>query len=157
MLKGIREQRQSLEDSLKGLTDADMVESAKPGEWSVKDILAHVTAWEKSLQEWYEKGLRGEKQVMPDWEMPGIIDIINQQIYERSEKRPLGEVLAELHDSYEHVLKTVEEIPESDMFVPARYDWLGRYTLADYIMANTGGHYMEHVAMIDAIRKKLGK
>ena len=156
LLKDIKEQRRRLENSFKDLIDADMVKSEKPNEWSVKDILAHVTAWEKNFLKWYETGLRGEKQVMPEWGKPGIIDAINQQIYEINKNRTLGEVLTEFGTSYEIILKTVEEIPEDDMFVPARYDWLGKNTLADYIIGNTSEHYAEHLAAIEAIKQKYG-
>ena len=157
LLKGIRDERKRLENALKGLADAEMTKAEAVGAWSVKDILAHIAAWEKSFLKWYETGLRGEKQVMPDWKKPGIIDAINRQIYQRSRKRALKEVLAEFRASYRLILKTVEDIPEDAIFVPAKYDWLGKATLADYIFINTTEHYMEHLAMIDAIRKKLRK
>ena len=156
LLKDIRAERQKLEIALQGLTDADMVKTTVAGEWSVKDILAHVTTWEQSFLKWYEAGLRGEKQVMPEWSKPGVIDAINKEIYERNAKRSLNDVKKEFHASYKTILKTIDQIPEEAMFITGKYDWTGKYTLADYTVVNTGGHYTEHLAMIEAIKKKHG-
>jgi hypothetical protein len=155
LLQDIREEHKSLEKALRGLSDADMLKSAAPGEWSVQDTLAHVTAWEKTFLNWYETGLRGEKQVMPDWSKPGLIDEINLDIYKRNHDRWLKEVKKEFKESYKQIFKTVKSIPEDLMFTPGKVAWTGKETLADYIMANTSGHYSEHVAMIEDIKKKL--
>ncbi len=154
LLEDIREQRKHLENALKGLTEADMVKSTAPGVWSAKDILAHITVWEKSFLTWYETGLRGEKQVIPDWKKPGIIDGINWGIYERNLKRGLTEVLTEFRDSYKHVLDMVEAAPEEVLFTPGKYDWTGKTTLADYIVSNTSNHYAEHIPAIEAIKRQ---
>ncbi len=156
MLKDIRAERQKLEDALQGLTDADMAKTAAAGEWSVKDILAHIAAWEKSFLKWYQAGLRGEKQVMPEWSKPGVLDAINKDIYERNLNRQLADVKKEFYASYKLVFKTVQQIPEGDMFTPAKYDWTGKSTLANYIWSNTGEHYFDHIAMIESIKKKFG-
>lgn len=153
MLKDIRLARQRLENALKGLTDTDMVKAPVTGGWSGKDILAHIVSWEQSFIKWYQTGLRGEKQVMPVWDQPGVLDDINRQIYERNVNLELSNVKKEFHASYKLILKTVEKVSEEAMFTPARYDWTGKDTLADYIWVNTGRHYFEHLAAIESIKK----
>lgn len=157
LLKGIRDERKCLENALKGLTDAEMAKAEAVGTWSVKDILAHVAAWEKSFLKCYQAGLRGEKQVMPEWSKPGVLDAINREIYEHNLNRKLSDVNKDFHESYKRILKTVAQIPEEGMFTPGKFDWTGKATLADYIWSNTGQHYFEHLAMVDAIKKKPGK
>jgi hypothetical protein len=157
LLNDIRDERKRLEDTLKGLTDTDMIKTIQEGEWSVKDILAHVAAWEQWFLKHYQAGLRGEKQVIPDWKQPGLIDDMNKEFYERNRDRKLGEVRKEFRDSYKLIFKTVELIPEEDMFIPGKYDWLGKDTLAQYIIVNTSEHYLAHLKMIETIKKKLGK
>jgi hypothetical protein len=157
LLKSIREERQRLEKSLQGLTDADMVRTTKPSEWSVKDILAHVSAWEQYFLERYQTGLRGEKQVMPEWSKPGVIDAINKEFYEGNFNRKLSDVKKKFRASHKTILKTVEKIPEEDMFTLAKYDWTGKNTLADYIIVNTSEHYPAHLKMIEALKKKLSQ
>jgi hypothetical protein len=155
LLQGIREERKRLEDALKGISPSDMAKASHPDAWSVKDNLAHISAWEKKLLKWYETGLRGEKQTMPQWSQPGLIDEINLKIYQLNRDRQLDDVLQEFKESYEQILTTVESIPEDGMFTSGKYDWTGKGTLADYIMGNTCGHYAEHLKMIEAVKKKL--
>jgi hypothetical protein len=154
LLKDIRTERRKLEKALQGIADSDMVKAPAAGEWSGKDILAHVAYWEQFFLQRYRTGLRGEKQVMPEWSQPGVIDTINKEVYERNLNRKLSDVKKEFQASYEVILKVVKEIPEEDMFAASKYDWTGKNTLADYITGNTSGHYAEHLAMIGAIKQK---
>ncbi len=156
LIKSIKAERKRLEKSFKGISVNDMIKTTAPGEWSVQDILAHVAAWEQWFLDRYEAGLRGEKQIMPEWDKPGVIDEINLGIYKRNHDRWLKEVRKEFKESYKHILKTIKSIPEDGMFIRGKYDWTGKGTLADYIIANTSHHYAEHVAMIEEIKKKYG-
>ena len=156
LLKDIRTERKKLENALKGLPDAAMVKAPAAGEWSVKDILAHIAFWEQFFLQRYRAGLRGEKQVMPEWSKSGVLDDINKEVYERNLKRTLSDVKKEFHTSYKLIFDAVEQIPEEDMFASSKYDWTGKNTLADYIVGNTSEHYAEHLATIEAIKKKHG-
>jgi hypothetical protein len=157
LLRGIREERQRLENSLKDLTDADMVKTTKPGEWSVKDILAHVSAWEDTFIKWYQAGLGGGKVDKPNFRQAGVLSDMNRQFYEANRSRSLKDVFAGFKDSYQHVLSVVESVPEKDMFTRGKYAWTGSQNLAVYIIANTSEHYPAHLKMIEALKKKLSK
>jgi hypothetical protein len=155
LIKGILDERKRLENALKGLTAADMAGPSKPDVWSVKDILGHIASWEAFFLQRYEAGLRGEKQIMPEWSKAGVLDAVNLEIYQHNRHRELADILKEFKESYQRIFKTVVSIPEEDMFTPGKYDWTGKNTLADYIIGNTSEHYAEHLGMIEAIKKKL--
>ena len=155
--RDIRNEHQRLEEAFSGLTEEDLVYRETPGAWSIKDILSHITAWEQLLMGWYQTGLRGVKQDMPEWKKPGVLDSINQEIYERNLNRELSDVLTEFQTSYQQILAMVEAVQDDTMSVPGKFDWTGGATLAQYIMGNTNGHYAEHLQAITAIRKKRGK
>jgi hypothetical protein len=142
ILERIVAERRQLEKNLEGLTPQEMVEEGVIGGWSVKDILAHLADWEGRFLGWYEAGLRGE---VPQTPAPGLswsqMDTLNQQIYEKHRDRSLEDVQVEFQRSYQRLLRTVEEIPEEDLFTPGRYAWMGKGTLAGYILANTANHY----------------
>lgn len=69
------------------------------------------------------------------------IAVLNQQIYEKNQRRNLDDILAEFHISYQETITLIEAIPEEDMFVPGRFPWTGTLVLADYIAGNTCNHY----------------
>ena len=142
LLKDIRVERRKLEKTLTRLTEEDMTGQGVIGEWSVKDILAHLAAWEGLFLSWYESGLHGS---VPDKIPVGIskkdIATLNQQIYLQYREDSLEAVLIIFQNSYQQILAVVEAIPEGDMFAKDRYGWTGKWTIADYIAGNTCNHY----------------
>lgn len=142
VLDRVRVERRRLEHNLAALTEEEMVEPGVIGEWSVKDILAHLVDWEQRFLGWYEAGLRGE---VPETPAPGLswgeLDLLNQLIYEKHRDRDLVDVMDEFSRSYEQVLGMVQGMSEDDMFEAGRYAWLGNENLLGYILANTANHY----------------
>jgi hypothetical protein len=142
ILNRIRTERRRLEQNLERLSDEQMLAPGVVGDWSVKDLLAHLADWEQRFLGWYEAGLRGE---VPETPAPGLrwseLDVLNQQIYERHRDRSLSDVRNEFHASYQQITETVRQMPEEAMFEPRRYEWLGESNLVTYILANTANHY----------------
>lgn len=78
LLKLIRDERGLLEMTLARLTHAQMLLPGVDGEWSVKDALAHISAWERRMIGWTGSHLRGERPSVPlVWD----VDQINAEIY----------------------------------------------------------------------------
>ena len=142
ILLRIQTERRWLEKNLASLNDKEMIEPGVTGDWSVKDILAHLVDWEQRFLGWYQAGLRGE---IPQTPAPGItwkeLDKLNQMIFAQYENQPLAEVKAEFQASYQQVLQTVKAIAHDDIFPVGRFAWTGKSNLAAYILANTTNHY----------------
>ncbi len=68
LMVAIDQERGKLEAILVTLKPEQMVEPGVVGEWSVKDVLAHLVEWEQMALGWYRAGLRGET---PDLPAPG--------------------------------------------------------------------------------------
>jgi hypothetical protein len=125
-----------------GLTDEQLVEPGVTGDWSVKDILAHLSAWERLFLDWYSAGVQGTASAESPVGMgKKAIDSLNQQIYDQNQSLSLDDVLAEFRASHEQIMIIIGAIPESDMFAHSHFAWTGRLTLADYITGNTCNHY----------------
>ncbi len=121
---------------------------AQPGvesNWSVKDILAHIMAWEKRMVQWLEESLRGE---VPERPAPGMswddLDRLNEQIYRENRDRALDEVLADFRQSHEESLRVVEAIAEEDLIEPERFEWREGDPIWHMVAGNTWWHYKEH-------------
>ena len=152
LLHAIRAERRKLEVAIKSISDTDMVRSPSPGAWSVKDILAHVSAWEDTFVGWYQAGLKGGKVDKPDFSKSGVLAEVNRGIYEANKDRSLKAVLAAFDSSYERILSLVESIPEEDIFKRGRFSWTGTQKLLGYITSNTSSHYPMHLRMIEALK-----
>lgn len=142
LLGDIQVQRRQLELNLHALTPAELVAPGVVGEWSVKDLLAHLAAWEQLLLGWDAAGRAGRiPSIAPVGLSRAAIADLNQQIYAQNCTRPLEDVQEEFHRSYEQVWAILQTIPEEEMFAAGRFAWTGRLSLADYIAGNTCSHY----------------
>jgi hypothetical protein len=140
-----RSEREILEATLDQLSEAQMTQPGVENDWSVKDILAHITDWEKRMMQWIEESLQGQT---PEQPAPGMtwddLNKLNEQTYLANKDRPLNEVLVDFHDSYQQSLKVIEALTEEDLLDPNRFEWREGRPLWYTIAANTWEHYQEH-------------
>ena len=127
---------------LAGLSLEQMIRPGVTGEWSAKDILAHLVEWQNMLFGWYEAGRRGEQPAVPatgfKWsEMPAL----NRQIYLQYCDAPLERVLEQFHAGHARTLALMESLSEEELFTPGLYAWMNRNTLSAYLKSAAGSHY----------------
>ena len=131
------------------LSEAQMAQPDVQGAWSVKDIVAHVTAWEERMVRWLGQAVRGETPVMP---APGMtwedLDRLNEQTYLASRDLPLAQVLDVFDRMRAEVIGSVEAVPEEDLLAPGRFEWMGGEALWHLVAANTYWHYPAHGSKI---------
>jgi len=112
------------------------------GDWSVKDVLAHLLEWQRMFFMWYEAGLTGQTPAVPapgyNW---GQLPALNQAIYETYRDQPLDEVLREFRLEHCKTMDLIESLPEEELFARGRYGWMRNNHLAAYLVANTSSHY----------------
>ncbi|NTU62613.1 MAG: ClbS/DfsB family four-helix bundle protein [Chloroflexi bacterium] len=142
LLSVMQQEHDALEESLESLTPDQLTHVSKTAKWSIKDVLAHLLAWEQMCLGWYKAGLRGDVPPLPaagyNWaQLPAL----NRAIFERYHDRPLAEVLKQYRALYRQTLKTVQGIDEADLFTPGRYRWTGKNALAAYFVGATSSHY----------------
>jgi len=146
LLIRIRAERHLLEDTLARLTPEQMLQPATCGAWSVKDTLAHISAWERWMVLWTGMLLRGE---LPDPPLPWDVDRMNAEVYAQVKDKPLAWLLDEFHKSYRDSLALVEGLSEEQLQVEYTDTWpMGR--LWTGVAANLNWHYKEHRELIEA-------
>jgi len=125
----------------------------KPGakdDWSVKDLLCHLSAWEKYLLDRLSHVLSGQTPqypVMQTWE---DVHRFNAQVYEQNKDRPLTSVIIEFRSLYRGVMTVLEALDDEQLNQPYSYDFSAdKLTLLQLIRANTYEHYREHCIDID--------
>lgn len=141
LLAAATRDRDELLHLLSTLTPEQLVQPGAYG-WSAKDHVAHLSAWERLLLEWYEVGARGQEQQLPaagyTW---ATMDQLNRDIYERHAAEPFPHVMAEWQDSNGRMIRLVDWLPESELFAPGRFAWTGRGTMAAYVDECGPKHY----------------
>lgn len=142
LLDNMQEGYNGFEVLLASLSEKQMLVPEVNGPWSVKDNIAHLTAWQNYQCDQLEALLTGKE---PPAFMPGFTteDEINEQLYQQNKKRPLTEVLAAFRASYKRIYDTVQAMSEEALNAPLP----GRDNDTPawpYVAGNTYGHYQEH-------------
>ncbi|MEJ2757958.1 MAG: ClbS/DfsB family four-helix bundle protein [Anaerolineales bacterium] len=91
------------------------------GDWSIKDMLGHLTTWHRDLVVMIQAAIAGEDDAPTPWpiELEGDIEI-NAWIYEYNRERPLDEVLEETRQTIGQLIAVIESLPEDLIIEPER-------------------------------------
>jgi hypothetical protein len=140
LLDQIRAERGYLENILTYLSNAQMLLPGVDGEWSVKDALAHISAWERRMIKWV-RSLQNDE--VPDIPLPWDVDRMNADTFSQVKDRSLTEVLEEFHHSYSESMELAESLSEEQLQTIYSDTWpIG--PLWTGIAANTSWHYKDH-------------
>jgi hypothetical protein len=117
-----------------------MLKPGVVGDWSVKDVLAHLADWEAHMSLWLAEARAGslvaEIETGLSWKQ---MDAFNERIYNRHRGQSLDEVLAYFHETHQQFMDMVEAMPEEEMLEPGRYAFIGKGTVA-YWLSLYAGH-----------------
>lgn len=130
-----------------GLSEDQMLTHPVPGEWSVKDVLVHLSAWEKLLLDrlGYVQQLTGQEPLYPPMRTMDDIHHFNAQVYEENKDRPLTSAVIEFRSLCQGVMTALEALTDEQLNQPYTYDFPDDHlTLLQFIRANTIDHYREH-------------
>jgi len=133
-------------ESFVGLSDDQLLESGVTGDWSVKDLIAHVSWWEgESLKHLpiILQGLRPPRYSV----LYGGIDAFNAQMTELKRNTSLSEVLKEAAATHQKLLEYLSNIPEEQFTSETRFRRRLGY--------DSFKHYPIHTAAIRAWRDRL--
>ncbi|MBF6590695.1 MAG: DinB family protein [Ktedonobacterales bacterium] len=144
----MRTARQALETAIAGLTEDQLAREIVAGEWTTRDIVAHITAWDTITLEGIQRAARGER-VGDAFIMEGV-DAWNIARADERRSAPLADVLSELAASRTALLAALERWPEDHVPLgPAGWDETARlWWLTE--------HDDEHARDIAAWRTRLG-
>jgi uncharacterized protein (TIGR03083 family) len=125
---------------------ARMTQPGAAGEWSVKDMVAHVT--------WFEREMVNviRRRVFEGSELWNVSqDARNKAIFEENRGRALDDVLGESERIHQDLVDALEELPEEHYANPARFrgmpaDWVPWQVFA----GNTYEHYRDHTTDVRA-------
>ncbi len=132
---------QAFVNSYAGLTDEQLQEPGVAGDWSVKDLVAHVSWWE-------EEALTHLPHIMAGGRPPrysvafGGIDAFNALMAERKRDLSLAEALGQAKATHERLIAFVASTPEEQFARETRF--------RRRLRLDTYSHYPVHT---EAIRR----
>lgn len=156
LLLKIKDEYKGLYGTVANLDAETLSNSLGEGEWTIKDILAHIAAWEDVLVRFHIQaqpfdqviGLEGADY----WEASE--DEVNEHFYQAHRDWTGERVLSYLQATHENLIKALEALPEDRLGEPTAHPGLDPRTLSplvDYVIGNTTDHYQEHYATIQEI------
>lgn len=142
--------RKQLESTLAYVDNERMPLIILHGEWSVKDLLAHLGFWEERVVALFQV-LRAGKTPEPAPEL----DALNARALTASRKLSVEEIRRQEIKAYQKVLTLVREASQAELFDAAHFPWTEGRPFCDLIADNTYGHYDEHLPEVLAWLKRI--
>ena len=151
ILVSLREEFDRWEDLLSSMSEAQINEPRLPANLSVKDVVAHLWAWQQRTVARLEAALSKTKPQYPAWP-EGLdpyseddLEAINAWIHATNRDKPWSKVHHDWKTQYLHVIELGEEVPEQDLLQTGKYPWLADYALAAILAATYDHHHIEHL------------
>jgi uncharacterized damage-inducible protein DinB len=146
--------RADLLDAIDGLTPEQLRQPFAVGIWSVKDVLAHLAAWESELVTALNQAQGGGRP--PQIVLIDDIDEWNEEQYHVSARRPLEAILDDLHGVHDMLRQMVEGYPDKRLLDNRQFEWMEGEALAYLIGEDAYLHESEHAEQIRTWRKQTG-
>jgi hypothetical protein len=146
VLKKLEQTWGAFNASYAGLTDEQMLYPGVIENWSVKDILAHVTWWEGEALKHLPHILQGGHP--PRYSVVyGGIDAFNARMTELMRDLSLAEVRRELQETHARLLEYLQSVPEGQFATETRF--------RRRLRLDTYSHYPIHTRAIWEWRESL--
>lgn len=152
ILAALDDSRESFLETIESLSEEDLTEPALANDWSVKDILFHLSRWEGELVKLLWQARQGLKPSSIHFSSPDV-DAMNARWAAESRLRPLEQALEDFHAVRNQTLRRVEAFSDHDLSDPNRFPWLGGRPLSEWIAGDSYEHEAEHAAQIQAWKK----
>jgi hypothetical protein len=161
LLENLQTERTNWESLLKEIDAERLITAGVVGEWSIKDVIAHIMSYEQYILDRIRETLRGEaylpsetpealevylnKYGYPDFGSPLLDDDEpNAWVIQHYKAEAPEAVIMKERQVYADLLKVIQELPEQT-FAEGQY--------AERIESNTTEHYQHHA---NDIRNWLG-
>ena len=150
LLELIERERGLWDELLAEIGEERMLQPGATGEWSFKDVVAHLNGWRvKTLARLVAAHDHSDPAAPPwlanlDEDDEGDVDRINDWIYWANRERPLGAVLGAYRHSFQRMYDATSALSENELNDIGRYPWLAGHRLADVITAAFGHFHDEH-------------
>ncbi len=137
LLDELKEERTRWEALLQDIGEDHMTQPGVTGEWSIKDIIAHLTFWQRRNAERFRTALQNAPMPPTPWpahmgtdeeigarDESTAWDEVNAWICAANRDRSVSDVLHDSRDVFQQLVETLDAFPEADVLDPARLPWL---------------------------------
>jgi hypothetical protein len=159
LLDGLQEKDRQWQALLDQVGPARMEQPGVNGDWSMKDLIAHLTGWNRRILNSFQAAVLGQPEPPPPWPVHlQAEDDINAWIYTANHGRALREVLDETRQVNQQIRTVIAGLPNDariERVEPSYYlVWVGdqRFEVGEFY----DHFYDEHEADVRAWLEKVG-
>ncbi len=159
ILTALREQFNNWEELLTSLSEGQITAPHFDLDWSIKDVITHLWAWQQISIARMEAGLHNHEPKYPKWIVESIenweedADQVNAVTFENYHNKPWLEIYENWRNGFLQFLELGNQISERDLLDSDKYPWLKGYSLA-FILVASYDHHQEHIEkLVDYLQK----
>jgi hypothetical protein len=143
--------REALDQVLANLSEEQLNAPVLEGGRSPKDVLSHISVWERRVITAIEIGRRGET---PPWPEPGFnpwdTDKLNERDFLANRTRPIGDVIADARATHAEFMALAESFSAGE--IAGELPYTPGIKLEQIIRGHADEHYRHHREAIEASR-----
>ena len=153
ILAAVRDEFDNWEKLFSALSAEQIIQPRFDMDWSIKDVVAHLWAWQQISIARMEGGVLDREPEYPKWIVESIeywdedADRVNALTFERYHEKSWSEVYGDWRIGFHRFLDLASQIPERDLLAGDRYFWLHGYSLAGIMIASYD-HHQEHIEKV---------
>ena len=148
LIENLQSKRAEWDAVLASVPESRMTESGVAGYWSVKDLIAHLTYFERWIADRLHENLHGQIYT------PQPIDTMedderNEIIYQQNRNRPLAEIRAESRQAFQSLMEGVRAHSEAFLVEPQQFEGVPFPVVIWHLLrGNVYDHYGQHIPSI---------
>ena len=125
LLSELQDEQAAWETLLSSIDDAHMTEPGVAGDWSIKDIVIHITGWRRRTVGRFQAALQHQPTPAPPWP-PHLQtdDEINAWMVASNRDHSLSAILQDDRAVFQQLVDTLSAFPEAELLDPHRFEWL---------------------------------
>ena len=161
ILAALREQFNIWEELLASMDEEQITAPHFDFDWSIKDVMAHLWAWQQISIARMEAGVLDREPEFPKWilnlgeDWEEDADRVNALTFETNHEKPWSKIYHNWRDGFLRFLELGNQISEKDLLDGDRYPWLKGYSLA-FILIASYDHHQEHLEKLLAWLREYG-
>ena len=160
LLADLRAEYERWQALLAGLDETQINSRTLPAELSIKDVVAHLHAWQQISLARLEAVVAGRGPTYPAWlggrapDAEENLEWINATIHAAYRDASWPSVRATWQTGFLRLLELAAAIPERELFDAQRYPWLDGYAPAGVLEGTYDHHHVEHYQPLAAWLRK---
>ncbi len=155
ILSALREQFEQWEQLLASMGERQVTDLQTLGDWSTKDVITHLWAWQQISIARVEAALQDREPRLPAWvsDLSGDweenANQTNAWVYDTFHGQAWVKIHQNWKEGFQRFLNLGEELPEINLLDSSKYPWLQGQPLAVILLASYD-HHQEHLEKLVA-------